>query len=111
MSVLDPWRSFALPHSRGGIISTPDSSESYSGSMTDFHFWKATLYVTPKSKRYFLAGEGGPMSRFAQSAGQNQWTGGSDLIPMSQEAALEWAEQNLSVDVIEKFFSDVIENA
>jgi hypothetical protein len=85
-------------------------SESY-GYGGDFRQWEATLYVTPKSRRYFLAGSGGPMSRFAQSAGQNEWTGGSDLIPMSQSEALEWAEQNLQSEDFEDHFADVIEDA
>jgi len=77
----------------------------------DFQNWEATLYVTPKSKRFFIAGTGGPMSRFAQSAGVNQWTGGSDLIPMSKEDALAWAEANLDPEELEEHFSDMIEDA
>lgn len=50
----------------------------------DFKHWEAGLYKTPRSGRYFLAGSGGPMTRFAQSAGQNSWTGGEDLIPMTR---------------------------
>lgn len=80
-------------------------------SVTDYRYWKATLYRTPRSGRFFLAGEGGPMTRFAQSAGQNSWAGGSDLVPMSREEALEWAEQYLDPDQIEKHFADNIEDA
>jgi len=85
-------------------IEIGSASQSYKG---DCRYWKATLYVTPRSKRFFIAGTGGPMSRFAQSAGVNQWSGGSDLIPMSKEDALEWAEDFLTIGEIEKHFSDI----
>jgi hypothetical protein len=80
-------------------------------SRSDFRWWEATLYKTPRSGRFFIAGEGGAMSRFSQSVGQNSWTGGSDLIPMTREEALEWAEEYLSPDVIEEHFGDSIEDA
>jgi hypothetical protein len=80
-------------------------------SVTDFKFWSATLYRTPRSGQYFLHGEGGPMSRFSQSAGQNSWTGGSDIIPMTKQEAMEWAEQYLSPSKTEAEFSDLIEDA
>lgn len=80
-------------------------------SISDFRWWEATLYRTPRSGRYFLVGEGGAMSRFAQSAGQNSWRGGSDLIPMSKEEALEWSERYLDHEIIENHFCDLIEDA
>jgi len=80
-------------------------------SVTDFAYWTAELYRTPRSGRFFLVGEGGPQSRFAQSAGQNTWSGGSDLIPMSKEEALSWAERYLDVEVVEEHFSELIEDA
>jgi len=78
---------------------------------SDFRHWEASLYVTPRSKRFFIAGAGGPMSRFSQSVGQNSWSGGSDLIPMSPEEALEWAEQYLDPSEFEEHFADLIEDA
>jgi len=84
-------------------------SSSYGG--TDHQYWEATLYRTKRSGQYFMAGEGGPMSRFAQSNGQNSWSGGEDLIPMSKDEALEFAEQYLDSDEIEDHFADVIEDA
>jgi hypothetical protein len=79
--------------------------------VNDFGHWEATLYHTPRSGRFFLAGHGGAMSRFAQSAGQNCWQGGSDLIPMTREEALEWAEVNLTVTAIEAAFGGELEDA
>lgn len=85
-----------------------EDSYSYPG---DFHHWEAALYRTPRSHQYFLAGSGGPMSRFAQSVGQNEWSGGSDLIPLSPEDALAWAEAHLKPAIVEHYFADMIEEA
>ena len=62
-----------------------------------------TLY-RKRTGEYFLHGVGGPASRFARSVGQNEWTGGEKIIPMSYDKAREWAEQRLDVDDYEKIF-------
>lgn len=80
-------------------------------SRSDFQFWEASLYKTARSGRYFIAGSGGASTRFGQAAGQNSWTGGSDLIPMSRDEALAWAEVHLSVEEIEEHFADKIDEA
>lgn len=74
-------------------------------SRSDFAYWEATLYQTPRSKRFFIAGAGGPASRFAQSVGQNSWSGGADLIPLTDTEALAWAERHLDTETCEKFFT------
>jgi hypothetical protein len=83
-------------------IEIGSAGEGFAG---DLQRWVATLYKTPRSGRFFIAGSGGPMSRFAQSIGQNQWSGGSDLIPMSEEDALAWAEKYLDADTVERYFA------
>lgn len=85
-------------------VGSADSLGKTADSTRDFKYWEATLYKTPRSGRFFLCGEGGPMTRFAQSAGQNSWSGGSDLIPMSTEEAREWAETYLDAESIEAHF-------
>ncbi len=80
-------------------------------SITDFQYWEAALYKTPRSGRYFLSGRGGAMSRFSQSAGQNSWTGGSDLIPLTEDEAYQWAEQHLEAEALEQYFPDRIQDA
>jgi len=77
-------------------------------STTAFAYWEAGLYIPPRSKRYFLAGEGGPMSRFARPAGRNSRTGGSGIIPMSEEDAFGWAQECLSTDEVEAHFGHLI---
>jgi len=78
---------------------------------SDFSAWEATLYKTPRAGRYFLAGEGGPMTRFSHRVDQNSTSGGSKIIPMTAEEALEWAENYLDADAVEKHFSDMIKDA
>ncbi len=77
---------------------------------SDFRYWSATLYRTPRSGRYFLAGEGHAMTRFASHFGNSSgW--GERLIPMSKNEALEWAAQFLDADTIEEHFDDTIQDA
>ena len=77
---------------------------------TDFQSWSATLYKTPRSGAFFLAGEGGAMTGFASHSGNSSgW--GEKLRPMTKEEALEWAEQYLDAEDIEKHFADSIEEA
>ena len=42
---------------------------------TDFHHYEETLYKTPKGA-FFLVGEGGPLSKYARSLGNNSRGGG-----------------------------------
>ena len=71
---------------------------------TDFSYWEAGLYITKRSHSFFIAGHGGPMSRFGRSVRQNETSGGSDLIPMSKDEALEFAKQYLETEEFEKYF-------
>lgn len=81
-------------------------------SRSDFAYWQATLYKTPRSGRYFLAGEGGARSIFAQSVGQNAWSGGEGIIPFEDEAAaFAWAQEELSAEEVEEHFGHLIEDA
>lgn len=77
---------------------------------SDFNWWEATLYKTPRSGRYFLAGQGGPMTRFGKPTGDGK-TFGERIIPLSEQEALEWASQYLYPETVEKHFSDLIEDA
>ena len=85
--------------------------DSYPGSRSDFQWWEAALYRTPRSGQFFLAGKGGPMSRFARSTGQNAWSGGEAIIPMSLEDARDWAERQLTTAEVEAGFASHIEDA
>lgn len=78
---------------------------------SDLRHWEATLYVTAKSRRFFLAGEGGGMTQFAQTCSDNSKTRGSRIIPMSAKEALRWVEQYVDTSIVEKFFTDIIQDA
>lgn len=77
-------------------------SDSYSNSR-DFSYWSETLYQK-RTGEFFLHGEGGPMSRYAETVGQNEWSGGEKIIPLSPAKAREWAEEHLTADEYEAAF-------
>jgi len=76
----------------------------------DFHRWEETLYRT-EAGRYFVAGEGGPMTRWAETFSDRTSKGGSGIIPLSERDALAWAEQNLEPDHVAEVFEPLIERA
>ena len=67
------------------------------GRGRDFTACDETLYRT-KAGKYFLYGEGGPMSKYATSRGQNEWSGGEHIEPLSLATAMAWAENKLDGD-------------
>ena len=89
------------------LIGTASSGESSS----DFRYWHEKLYVTPRSKVYFVSGEGGAMSRWARRVDGNSYAGGWGIMPLTKEDAMAWAEQHLSPDAIERHFGDMLEDA
>jgi len=86
--------------------------EGYGG---DFAFYTEALYRTPKGA-WFLAGEGGPRSHYAeQSADGRQSYGGSAIRPMTGPEARQWLEalgaKDEALQALEKHFSADIEDA
>ena len=77
----------------------------------DFKFWEAGLYVTPRSGKYFIAGRGGVMSRFAVSHGNGSYSGGEAILPMDRATAFEWAQSELTTAEVEAAFGDMIQDA
>lgn len=75
---------------------------SYS-NRTDFSFWAEELYLK-RTGEFFLYGEGGPASRYSRSTGQNQWSGGEKIEPLTLQEAQEWAEEYLDADEYEALF-------
>ena len=70
----------------------------------DFRNCSEDLYKNTKGA-YFLVGEGGPMSKYAVSHG-NQTSGNKELIPMTAAEAQEWAEGHLTVEEFEEEFGE-----
>jgi hypothetical protein len=73
-------------------------------SPTDFRFFDAGLYQTKRSKRFFLAGKGGPMTAFGKQCSDGTWTFGEKIIPVDEKAAREWAERYLKPEVVKQLF-------
>ena len=79
------------------------------GIYGDLDSVEETLY-RKRTGEFFLCGEGGARSRYAISTGNNFWSGGSEIIPLTWEAAREWAEKHLNADNYEQIFGEVSED-
>jgi hypothetical protein len=71
-------------------------------SRQDFQWEDTRLYVTSKG-RFFLAGKGGPKSRWATALG-NSISSGSGIKPLSLEEAQWFAERHADSAVVAKYF-------
>lgn len=76
----------------------------------DFNASEETLYRT-KNWAWFLWGEGGPMSKYAVSLGNNSTGGSSNIMPLTPDEAINWLEEHDFTDEIEEHFADQIEEA
>lgn len=76
---------------------------------SDFSYFEETLYKK-RTGEFFLYGEGRAMSKYAKSCGDG-WSGGSEIIPLTWDAAREWAEKNLDASKYEELFGEVTEDA
>lgn len=85
------------------------ASNSHGEGPRDFRYYSETLF-RKKTGEYFLYGHGGPNSRYAESCGQNTWTGGEKIIPLSLESAHEWGEGNMDADDYQREFGPVSED-
>lgn len=78
------------------------------GQQGSFEACEEDLY-RKNTGEYFLHGSGGPQSKYAESCGQNEWSGGEQIIPLSYDNACRWAEENLSGDEYESIFGAIAE--
>ena len=70
----------------------------------DFQYCCETLYKNTKGA-YFLHGEGGALSRYAVSNGNNT-SGGEQITPCTKDEAMEWAEEHLDAEEYEAEFGE-----
>ena len=75
----------------------------------DFEYWAEELY-RKKTGEFFLYGEGGAKSRYSRRTGQNEWSGGEEIRPLSLKEAQEWAEEHLDADKYEEIFGKIEED-
>ena len=80
------------------------------GSHGDFERIHEELYRT-KTGNYFVAGTGGPKTRYSVQVEQNSWSGSSDIYPLTKDEALEWAQAHLETEEVEAEFKDQVEDA
>jgi hypothetical protein len=76
------------------------NSFGYSG---DFRHFKESLYRT-KRGTWFLAGYGGPMTKYARQVDTNATSGGENIFPLSPDEAREWLENVGDTAAIEEHF-------
>lgn len=85
------------------------ASMSHGEGPRDFRYYEETLYKK-RTGEYFLYGEGGPMTHYAVSRGQNSWSGGEKIIPLDYAAAQKWGEENMDADDYQTEFGPVSES-
>lgn len=98
----------------GGKLYNTDTARlvgewSNAGDWRDFGHMEEALYQK-KTGEFFLHGEGGPASKYAEQTGQNSWTGGEKIIPLSYETARQWAEDHLTAEQYQATFGEVVED-
>jgi len=75
----------------------------------NFKWQRERLYIT-ESGSWFLHGEGGPLSDYAEHQG-NLKTDGEDLRAMAPDEAYAWLEANQKIEAIDLHFADRVSNA
>lgn len=71
---------------------TEIASDSSGGSCNDFDYWSETLYCTPRGN-YFLHGEGGARSAYAEWYSPRSLGWGEQIIPLGAAEAARQAER------------------
>jgi hypothetical protein len=71
-------------------------------------YWSEDLY-RKKTGEYFLYGQGGPMSKYSRRTGENEWSFGHEIRPLTLDEAKAWAEKHLDADIFEAIFGKVEE--
>ena len=73
----------------------------------DFDWVQETLFIK-RTGEYFLYGKGGARSKYAVPDGDFMG-GGSEIIPLSDEDAKAFVEENGDVETYEKYFGETSE--
>ncbi|GEM_PF-638323 len=77
-------------------------------SRRDFGWVRETLYLKSTGE-YFLHGEGGARSQYAQQVERNTWSDGERVMPLTYHEATKWSEEHLDGDAYEAIFGRVVE--
>lgn len=84
-------------------------SYSNSGNWRDFSHFEESLY-RKRTGEFFLFGQGGPMTSYRVSSGQNSWSGGSAIRPLTVAEAQKWAQEHLGTDEYDAAFGAITED-
>ena len=82
--------------------------ESIFSNRRDFHYCWETLYRTKKGA-FFLYGEGGQLSGYSKTVGQNEWSGGENIRLLTVEEAMAFVEENGTCELYEECFGSLEE--
>lgn len=80
------------------------------GGGDGFKAWHEELYQK-RTGEFFLFGQGGAMTKYAVAVGDNSWSSGEKIIPLTFETARQWAEAHLGADEYGEIFGIPDEDA
>ena len=79
-------------------------------AQSDHKYEWETLYRTGNG-RWFLHGEGGALSSYSKPIQNQGYVGSERIDAMTDEQAMDWLERYNHVDVLQKHFPDMLEEA
>lgn len=82
---------------------------SNSADCNDLSWVEESLYQK-KTGEFFLHGQGGPNTRYAQQLEASQWTSGETISLISYDSARQWADDHLTADQYQAVFGEVAED-
>ena len=101
-AVIDGWKyDTETAECAGKWANGPDSS--------NFNFCAEDIYRTKKGS-WFLHGRGHANSPYGTSYGTSRGSG-EKIVPLDEDQAMAWLEEHECPEVIEKHFSDKIQDA
>ena len=71
----------------------------------DLDYFNEDLYLK-KTGVFFLYGSSGAMGCYAESTGTGGYTGGSRIVPITEQEAKEWVEMHLDADTYVELFGE-----
>jgi hypothetical protein len=63
-----------------------------------------------RTGEFFLYGYGGPNTKYGNAIPDNGRISGSEIIPLTYQAAQKWAEEHLTTDEYEAIFGEIEED-
>lgn len=76
----------------------------------DFSWTEESLYQK-KTGEFFIYGQGGAHTRYAQNTDATHWVEGEAITLISYDDARQWAEEHLTADQYQEAFGEVTEDS